>query len=219
MKNFLRLALATTTIPLLVSFFANSALAHVYSSDGPINVTLHIEPDDDPIIGSPATLFYTIADKESKFTTSLCNCTVSISESGKQIFHQTIATSSAETSMTAPNSAQMQMTGPNTFDVSYTFPRAAVYTILLTASPTAPGAFHAFTSSFDFRVTRQGSSPSASAALTNSPIDWTPILEGGAIMLLFLIPVVMVLIKFLRSRLAHYPSPTKAPIQSSPPPT
>jgi hypothetical protein len=114
--------------------FIIPVFAHVLQSDGSIGAVMHIDPDDDPIANSPATLYFDIKDKNGQFNVTKCNCRVDIYEGGKVIYSSTLTPA-----------------------FPYTFPGKDVYQIHLVGSPQSPGDFPPFNIIYDIRVDKTSS--------------------------------------------------------------
>ncbi len=153
---------------------ASFASAHVLKTDGSIGAVMHIDPDDDPIVGMPATFFFEIKDKQSKFSGGLCDCRARIEDNGKERFSTRL------------------FQGPGAIDLNnpvftYTFPERGIYSISISGKPQNAGAFQPFTLTYDIRVDR------SSSAAANAPVNQATnhtfhyVVFGGAfIVILFL---------------------------------
>src|SRR6185437_2925128 len=108
----------------LFSWFAvfGLASAHVTQTDGSISAIMHIEPDDDPIVGQPTDFFFEFLDQASKFKTADCNCTATISQNGKQLFSTQLFKTSDTSDFVTPL-------------FSYSFPSKGVYDVQVSGSP------------------------------------------------------------------------------------
>jgi hypothetical protein len=133
--------------PLMVS-------AHTSESNGAIGAVLHISPNDDPVVGEPAELFFDFRDKETKFKGQDCDCTVNIIRQGQTMF-------------TAKLFTQSEYTDPNTPVLQYAFPYLSAYTIEVVGQPKVPNSFQPFKLSYNIRVDEPGT-PSSAANLRNS---------------------------------------------------
>ncbi len=161
---------------LLLFFFPRLAFAHILVSDKNIGAVLHIDPEDDPIIGQPTNFFFEFKDKEHKFTPANCDCTVFILEAGKIIATQPLF----------QNNTSSQLT---TATLTYTFPQKDVYTIRVIGKPAYQNAFQPFTLEYAVRVTRENvSSPvNAKQDFLSHVIHYAPIEIGAVIILLIVI--------------------------------
>jgi hypothetical protein len=111
--------------------------AHVLETDNTIGSIIHIDPEDDPIVGEPAHLYFDIKDKTDRFSLQACNCTVTIERNGG-IMHTQEFTHTQE-----KNPA-----------FEYTFPKKGVYEIVLSGTPHDGKSFDSFRHQFTFRVSR-----------------------------------------------------------------
>lgn len=109
--------------------------AHELSSDGGMHVTLHVEPDDDPVINKPQKLVFIYSDELQKFDAQNCSCTVTISDSLKQVF-------------TGPVPPAASYFG----EIPYTFNKAETYRVRLAGEPKTAGAFTPFNVAYEIGV-------------------------------------------------------------------
>ena len=169
------LFLPAITLALYLGIF-NIASAHVLKTDGSIGAIMHIDPDDDPIAGSPATFFFELKDKDGKFKGADCNCQVAIVQNGQQLY-------------TAPLFQAGQTVDINTPVFSFTFPEEAVYQVVFTGKPITAGEFQTFTLNYDVRVDRQVAPASAanpSAPPSDGHLFHYILFGGGFLAILFL---------------------------------
>jgi hypothetical protein len=142
-----------------IGFFAahvNLVQAHVLQTDGSIGAVLHIDPDDDPIIGQPATFFFDFTDKQRKFDPAKCNCNIDILDSQQKVLVKSaLFQTSTQTGFSYPL-------------FSYIFSQKGVYTIEATGQPQNPGDFQSFDLKYPIRVTRTQNPPAAAAASQTS---------------------------------------------------
>lgn len=153
LKNttFSFLFLLTSLFYLLTS--VQHAAAHVLEANGSVGAVLHIDPEDDPIAKQQSTFFFAFKDKEGKFTSSNCDCRVSISQQGKEIFSQSLFQNSTDPSLTNAS-------------FSFIFPQKDVYTITVVGKPYDTTAFTPFTLSYPIRVAREESPASSPTWIT-----------------------------------------------------
>ncbi len=154
MKNlkFIILSLIFSLYILCATFYISSVFAHVLKSDGSVGVVMHIDPEDDPIVGQPASFFLEFKEKNETFKADNCNCKLSIYKDGKEIFSQPL-------SLDSSNSGVYQSA------VYFTFPEKNVYTIKIAGLPKSEGNFQPFNLSYDLRVSRE---PDSQPAKTES---------------------------------------------------
>lgn len=136
MKKYLLFSLV---LFLWICSIPQKTYAHFPQTDGDIQVTLHIEPDDNPIPGDPATLYFIFEDAVKKFQLKNCDCRISLIEQNKTLLSQKLS------SQKLPHSVY-------TSGASFIFPVYDVYKITLTGRPTFKNAFQPFTLSWYFRV-------------------------------------------------------------------
>ncbi len=149
--------------------------AHQLKADGSIGAIVHIDPQDDPIVGEQATFYFAIKDTEGKFRPESCTCTGRILQNGQELF-------SADLFITGDN----QVTSPQ---FNFTFPEKGVYTIHVEGHP-KEGSFQPFTLNYDLRVDRI-------SAISNS---WSTLIAkkhmihyiGLAIITFFLIALIII---------------------------
>ena len=120
------------------------ALAHELQNDEPMRALLHISPDDDPIIGQPATLLLEFKDTTKKFAVADCNCIATIRQSGQELYSE-------------PLSAQSVPGSRVHAAFAFTFPKKDIYQLEVSGTPRAEHSFEPFTLSYDLRVAREAS--------------------------------------------------------------
>ncbi|HSX58001.1 MAG TPA: hypothetical protein VLE47_01880 [Candidatus Saccharimonadales bacterium] len=116
------------------------ASAHVLKTDGSIGAVVHIDPDDDPIIGKSANFFLEFKDTKNKFQLANCSCTYSIKKADSEVSSGALSPSTDS----SPNSAVL----------SYTFPEKGVYQLVVNGASTN-NSFADFNLSYDLRISRQ----------------------------------------------------------------
>ncbi len=158
----------------IIMLFPSSVSAHILDSDGAIGAVLHIDPEDDPIVGQPASFFFEIKDKNGKFKPEDCNCLFLIEEDGKQIFSQSLFQNSNNPSMA-------------TASVFYTFAKRDVYKVSVVGDPIRSGDFQPFKLEYDLRVSRESANKPTSSETTNWFSAHMVQLVGGGIVVLFLV--------------------------------
>ncbi len=126
--------------------------AHFLATDGNIGAILHVDPDDDPIAGSPSTIFFEFKDKTNAFNPQNCNCRLDILENGKVLYSQAVFQDNKDLS---------QLSAAAT----YTFPQRDVYQIVVSGNPRSGKSFPPFKLSYELRVDREGS-PTDNASTT-----------------------------------------------------
>ena len=137
--------------------FVNSfqtASAHFLATDGNIGAELHIEPNDEPVVGLSQTFFFALKDKNNQLTPGNCDCTFVIEENKKTLYMQPIFQNTPSPSLSSATA-------------SYAFPRTGVYTVKLIGKPLSDNAFQPFTLTWNFTVTQK-------ANTTNTPWQLLP---------------------------------------------
>ncbi len=142
-------------LALVMVFTPSFAAAHVLSTDGSVGAVMHIDPEDDPIIGAPATFFFEFKDTKGKFSLSDCACIFSLHR-GQQTLTE---------SLLRPVNASDILTGVARF----TFEQKAVYTVTVLGVPKVAGAFQPFTLTYDVRVAREGAPTTAPITVQGVP--------------------------------------------------
>lgn len=122
---------------------ASTVFAHTLETNQSIGAVMHIDPDDDPFIGSPATIFFDIHDKDKKFKKAYCDCTAAVVKNEKILFSQPL-----------PRDA-------NSTSFAYTFQEKGDYEIRLTGVPLQKDQFQKFEIEFPVSVSRELSSKQA----------------------------------------------------------
>lgn len=149
----------------LVSFislffvFPSFTHAHILKTNGSVGAVMHITPDDDPIAGEESSFFFEFKDKENKFKPNACDCTITISQSGKEILRQPLFANNSDPSLTNAS-------------LSFTFPVRDVYTITIFGKPLTQNAFTEFTLTYDLRVERVSEEVSGKQSVIGVNDNW-----------------------------------------------
>lgn len=140
---------------LFASFFLiySSVQAHILQINGSIGAVMHIDPDDDPIVGKPSNFFFEFKDKTNKFSPQNCTCIASIIENNKEIY---------STSLFTQNNTDL-----TNASFSFTFPQKDIYTIILRGAPINGSDFQTFSLQYDVRVERVYSSNNRNTGSTS----------------------------------------------------
>src|SRR6266498_1495823 len=96
--------------------FATTASAHVLKSDGSIGAVMHLDPEDDPVVGQQSHLHFEFKDRQKKFKPENCDCTFSVWQGEKEIFSQPLLQDTSDASL-------------NNVSVVYTFPERDIYQV------------------------------------------------------------------------------------------
>jgi hypothetical protein len=158
----------TFTIYLLSLFLVvPNAYAHVLKSDGSIGAVMHVNPEDDPIVGQESSFFFEFKDKKNTFKPQDCDCHFSVLQNSKELFTQPLFQNNSDPSLANAS-------------VSYTFAEKGVYKIKVTGKSLSDNTFDPFTLEYDIRVERTVSE-NAQPQNDNWFIAHIPPLVGGLI--------------------------------------
>lgn|SRR3989338_5355558 len=169
-KKFLRIFFNITVV-IVVVLVPGVASSHVLKVDGNIGVVLHVEPNDEPVVGQQTNLLFDIKDKKDEFRPEICDCTVIISQNEQAVFTTKLFTGGS----TSPA-------------FRYSFLAKGIYSVSLHGRPIAENAFQPFTLSYDIRVDKE-----AENILEQKTGNWLGghmlhvILFGGAFVVVFAI--------------------------------
>lgn len=150
----------TLILPLLFTLLisVSPVFAHVLLTDGSIGATLHIDPEDDPIVGQPSNFYFEFKDKQNLFDPNNCDCRITITSNGQKIYDQELFNSSVQTS------------DLNSPVFTYTFPEKNIYLIKITGTPKTPNAFTPFNLEHSLRIDREASAkPQTQNSLLSDP--------------------------------------------------
>jgi hypothetical protein len=114
-----------------MALFSGTALAHTLEQDGIMQVNLHIEPDDRPVLGKQQNLDFIYQSTQPGFDARDCVCHVVIIQDTKTLLDKDIS---------AP--------AKNFSRLDYEFKKAADYQIKLSGKAKNTGQFDPFNVSF-----------------------------------------------------------------------
>lgn len=124
--------------------------AHIVESDGDMTVTLHINPQDYPVINVPQTLEFIYGTPGGKFDARTCTCTMTLLQDNKQLLKKEVPSVN------------------NYFGkLTYTFKKTGVYKVLLSGVPKSSANFSRFNLTFNIRVAK--SVPGEASAYSKIP--------------------------------------------------
>ena len=146
------------------------ASAHTYKTEGTITVLMHSNPDDDPIVGQAAALFFQITDSANKFDATKCDCNLVISKQNQELFRGSL--------LRIDNAPTIYG-----FTKPFTFPEKAVYSITVTGKPTTANLFQSFEVNYDLRVDRGVGEPPQTKSTWPWVIGGILILAGAGLVL------------------------------------
>jgi hypothetical protein len=115
--------------------------------DSTIGAVIHIDPDDSPIVGQPATIYIDIKDTAGKLDLQKCTCQVSISKDNKELFIHDI-----------------------TPTLMYAFPEKGNYELSISGTPKDNAAFTSFDIDYDVAVSRIASDQQSKGFLLEAHI-------------------------------------------------
>ncbi len=124
--------------------------AHETKTAGQFSVLLHMEPQDSPVIGEPAQLFFAVSKAAGELYVDECGCSVTIKRAGKII------------STPMLNHADV-LYGSNVGVAETIFSTAGLYQVTFVAKPVKTNPFEPFELTFNVRIERQ--------SLTEAPIN------------------------------------------------
>ena len=162
---------------LLGLMFPTLAHAQLMETDKDITVTFHIDPNDHPLPGKPATLYFQFYDISNKFDLAKCNCVVTVTEHGQQVFSQAVTHNEKKGSDWDTH-------------IPYTFQQKADYQVAVVGEPMVVNAFQPFKTSWGVTV--------EPGQLPQKPVDHTPLYFMIGIIG---IPTVAILLCLLATRL------------------
>jgi hypothetical protein len=138
MKSFRVLALVSCSCVcfFLVLVASRSAEAHIAKNDGNITVTLHINPEDYPVINVPQELTFIYGTLQDGFNANNCDCKMEMKDSNGALVLK----------------KDVPATGNYFGEIPYTFRNTGVYRIYLSGRPTTPKGFQPFSFNYSIRV-------------------------------------------------------------------
>lgn len=132
---------------IILLLFPQVSFAHVLETDNSVGAVIHIDPEDDPIVGQPSNIYFEFKDKENKFRTDNCDCKVEIQKNGNLVFTSELFGDS--NNPTVLSSA-----------ISYIFPETGKFQINVIGKPKNEENFTPFSLRYDIDVTRSNPEPS-----------------------------------------------------------
>jgi len=150
----------------------SKSFAHVLLTDQSIGAVMHINPDDDPIVGRLSSFFFDFKDKTGKFDPTQCDCKFQIIENNMLIYSQ-------------PLFSNNQTPGLSNTSAFYTFPKKDIYSIRITGKPLASNLFQPFTLKYDLRVSRVVSATSSKLKTSQPSVTAIIVITLALIVIIF----------------------------------
>ncbi len=175
----------TTLLLLFLSvfiLFPQTSHAHILEKSGTIGGVIHIDPDDDPIVGQESSIMIELKDTESHLTKDNCTCSFEIISEGKTLYVQPLFQG-------IENSDQ-------SIAIPYTFPRRDLYILRVKGEPTG-NEFTPFAFEYTIRVSREYSEKKTLTNNISFLSTYLPYTIGIGIIILFIAGAL------LRKRLAQ----------------
>ncbi|MEN9407137.1 MAG: hypothetical protein RLZZ455_353 [Candidatus Parcubacteria bacterium] len=175
----------TTLLLLFLSLFIlfpQTSHAHILEKSGTIGGVIHIDPDDDPIVGQESSIMIELKDTESLLTKDNCTCSFEIISEGKTLYEQPLFQG-------IENSDQ-------SIAIPYTFPRRDIY-LLRIKGQALDKEFNPFTLEYSIRVSREQSEKKSLTSSVSFLSTHLPHTIGVGIIILFIAGAL------LRKRLAQ----------------
>ena len=162
---------------LTLSLGAAPVAAHILVTADNIGATLHIDPDDDPIVGQSAAFFLEFKDTENKFLLADCRCQAFINREGEELYFTALKAINDN----SPLSASFQ----------FKFPAKGSYELVIKGVPIDAGAFNEFEMRETIAVEREDGSAATLIDSKNLLSHW-PKLVGILVIVIFVaVSVVM----------------------------
>jgi hypothetical protein len=142
------------TFAFLFLTFSQAVYAHTLKIDGSIGVVMHVEPDEDPIVGRKSNFEFEFKDKNNKFKSTDCDCSVSILQNGKVLYNQQLFQNNTD-----PNLSNAT--------ASYYFAEQGKYIVRVSGQSHTDQSFPPFSIDYELRVSRTISAPEQSKENSN----------------------------------------------------
>jgi hypothetical protein len=151
-----------------------TVFAHESESSEGISAIMHIDPNDQPVINSPAQFYFTFQDPAGSFEISHCDCTIILLKDGIELDRQPVA---------QPNSTFSSLSSYPLY--TRTFDQSGNYELELIGSPKDNTAFHPFMLHFEVPVKDSGSTASGyHPMMANEHLGHILIFGGGFVIAL-----------------------------------
>jgi hypothetical protein len=135
------------TVLTLLMLALTPALAHDLVRDGDVGALLHIEPDDNPIVGKANPTWFEVNQRGGRaVTTTNCDCVLNVYAGSVKPGAKPVATLPVKTS-------------GRRLGASVTFPNDGAYTLVLSGKARAGATFRPFSLAFVVRAGGAGTAP------------------------------------------------------------
>lgn len=148
--------------------------AHVLEKSGTVGGVIHIDPDDDPIVGQTSTIIIELKDTSGQLSKDTCACTFQIRSEGKTLYEQPLFKGISEAE-------------PQNIIIPYVFPRRDIYELQVKGAPTNGGTFQEFSLDYSIRVSRELSNKAPLRENVSFLSTHIPYIIGVGIILAFII--------------------------------
>ena len=152
-------------VPILLVALSVPLSAHVVAADGTIGVTMHVDPDDNPVAGTVSRFYLWFKDTTGRLKPEDCRGTFSIADANDYLV------------VSQPLFAHA---GSGLTDVhEFTFAKPGVYTVRINGAPQSVTTFAPFLITFQLRV-------GGGAAADSGVPSWLFYAGGGVLAALLL---------------------------------
>lgn len=150
-----------------MSSFVNG---HTLESNESISAIMHIDPQDNPIIGEEASLQFEFIDPKQAFTLEMCECIISINLKNNNLLTQALVSDTNNV---------------HTSTVSFSFPEKAIYTVKIQGKPQHGEIFKPFTLTYSLRVERNNKSGIVSDLFEHHVIHFSVVIFWFCLFILY----------------------------------
>lgn len=156
------------------------AYAHILKTDGTIGGVVHIQPDDDPVVGQPSEVYVELKDTSGAFNASICDCRVLIRNRTEELYTQVLPILEAAA-------------GTLSSSFTYTFPSTDIYSLTITGKA-QNGEFEDFSLSYEFRVDNEPVNELTESSIAQ-PIERFPYMQFGLLLTILIVFILIVFVK------------------------
>lgn len=155
-------------------FYPSVSLAHTLKQDGAIHGAIHIDPDDDPIVGQQSTIIIELKDTDGKLSGNNCSCTFQISSEEKILYEQPLFQGASEANL-------------QNIIIPFTFPRRDIYELKVKGIPANGGTFRAFSINYSIPVSREVSDKASLQKNVSFLSTYMPYIIGAGVIIIFIV--------------------------------